>query len=112
MKAKKPKDMAAIFREGTLIKKALAAGVREALRRHKQAGCPIVVWRNGKTVWIPADKIKVPGENRRHRGKSRAAKKSSRIHPRRDSHGDDASGLPCGGRRRRGGHGRPDRAGG
>lgn len=69
MKAKKPKDMAAIFREGTLIKKALAAGVREALRRHKQAGCPIVVWRNGRTVWVPADKIKVPGEGRKRKSK-------------------------------------------
>jgi hypothetical protein len=74
MKRKEPKDITAIFREGTPIDKALAAGVREALRRHKQAGCPIVVWRNGKTVWVPADKIKVPGEKSRGKSKSKAAK--------------------------------------
>ena len=51
------KDIAQIFEEGTLIDEALAQGAQEALRIHKQAGLPIVVWKNGETVWIPAEEI-------------------------------------------------------
>jgi hypothetical protein len=51
------KDIEQIFEDGTLIDEALAQGVQEALRIHKQAGLPIVVWEDGQTVWIPAEKI-------------------------------------------------------
>ncbi len=35
---------------------AINAGVKDALRRHKQAGNPIAVWRDGQVVWIaPVD---------------------------------------------------------
>ena len=44
-----------------LITRALAKGVREALARHKRLGQPIVVFRNGKTVWIEPDEISLPG---------------------------------------------------
>jgi hypothetical protein len=50
------------LRDDKLIQEALARGVREELRRHKQAGNPIVVWRDGQVVWIPADEIEVPDE--------------------------------------------------
>lgn len=36
---------------------ALRQAVREALLRHKQAGIPIVVWRDGKVVWIQPEDI-------------------------------------------------------
>jgi len=39
---------------------ALNAGVREALIRHKQAGVPIAVWKDGKVVEIPAEDIVIP----------------------------------------------------
>jgi len=38
---------------------AMRLAVREALLRHKQAGVPAVVWRDGKVVWVPADAIPV-----------------------------------------------------
>jgi len=41
------------------ITDALAAGVREALKRHKQAGNPVVVWRDGKTIWLKPEEIQV-----------------------------------------------------
>ncbi len=41
------------------ITDALATGVREALKRHKQAGNPIVVWRDGKTIWLKPEEIQV-----------------------------------------------------
>jgi monomeric isocitrate dehydrogenase len=46
-----------IFQEGTLIDNALKQAVQEALVRHKQSGHPIVVWRDGKIVWIQPEEI-------------------------------------------------------
>ena len=39
------------------ITQALTQGVREALLKHKQAGNPVVVWRNGKMVWLKPEEI-------------------------------------------------------
>jgi len=41
------------------ITQALAEGVREALKKHKQAGNPVVVWRDGKMVWLKPEEIQV-----------------------------------------------------
>jgi hypothetical protein len=42
------------------IEQAVARAVREALVRHKLAGNPVAIWRDGKVVWIePRD---IPGE--------------------------------------------------
>ncbi len=32
-------------------------GVAEALQKHKWAGQPVVVWRDGREIWIPAPEI-------------------------------------------------------
>ena len=44
------------------VEAAMRRGVREALRQHKRAGNPIVVWRDGQVVWIPADEIVIEDE--------------------------------------------------
>jgi hypothetical protein len=36
---------------------ALASGVREALKKHKQAGNPVVVWRD--IIWLKPEGIQV-----------------------------------------------------
>ena len=59
MKKKSEKSIDEIFKEGSLIDKALKKAVQEALVRHKQAGNPIVVWRNGKIVWLKPEEIPV-----------------------------------------------------
>ena len=41
------------------ITQALTQGVREALLKHKQAGNPVVVWRDGKMVWLKPEEIPV-----------------------------------------------------
>ena len=52
MKAKAPKDVNRILVEdGHLIDEALKQGVREAVLRHKEAGLPVVIYREGKAVW-------------------------------------------------------------
>ncbi len=65
MKAKPRKDITAIFREGTLIDRAMAAAARDAIRRHKQAGIPMVFWEDGKTVWVDAAELEDKPRNKR-----------------------------------------------
>ena len=38
---------------------ALTTGVREALKKHKQAGNPIVIWLDGKMVWLKPEEINI-----------------------------------------------------
>jgi hypothetical protein len=52
MATSEPKDIAQIFREGTLIDEALNIAARDAVQLHKEKGLPLVVWRDGKTMWI------------------------------------------------------------
>ena len=37
-------------------------GVRNAIRRHKEAGIPIAVWEDDKVKIIPPDEIRIPEE--------------------------------------------------
>jgi hypothetical protein len=46
-----------VFREGRTVDRALRDAVRKELEIHKAMGLPIVVGRDGKAVWIPADQI-------------------------------------------------------
>ena len=63
MKPKKyTKDISKLMADIDYITKALRKGVRDALIVHKRMGHPIVVNRNGKPVWIPAEEIKIPDE--------------------------------------------------
>jgi hypothetical protein len=58
MKTAAAKDPDRILRtQGELIDAALRKGVREALERHKALGKPVVIERDGKIVWVPADEL-------------------------------------------------------
>ena len=52
MMNREPKDIDEIFREGTLIDEAMNLAVRDAVQLHKEKGLPMVVWRDGKILWI------------------------------------------------------------
>jgi ABC-type Mn2+/Zn2+ transport system ATPase subunit len=41
--------------KSTWIRKA----IRDAMVMHKKLGDPVVGWKDGKVVWIPADQIEV-----------------------------------------------------
>jgi hypothetical protein len=51
------------FAEGSPIDRALAAAVREARQRHKQAGNPVVEWRDGALRWVAPEEIELAGED-------------------------------------------------
>lgn len=50
------------FAEGTPIDEALIEAVREARRRHKEAGKPVAEWRDGKLCWVAPENIEVDEE--------------------------------------------------
>jgi hypothetical protein len=57
---KKHKDkITEAFTNPERITKALTQGVRNALLQHKQAGNPIIIWRDGKSIWIKAEDIPI-----------------------------------------------------
>ena len=57
MRRKSGKDIGKIFAEGTLIDEAMKRSVREAIRQHRLAGVPMVVWRDGRIMHIPAEQL-------------------------------------------------------
>ena len=59
MKRKPRRSVDETMDEGTLVDADLRRAAREALRRHKLAGVPIAVWRDGRTVEIPPARIKI-----------------------------------------------------
>jgi len=52
MMISEPRDISAIFLDDRLVEDALNAAVRDAVQLHKEKGLPLVVWRDGKAVWI------------------------------------------------------------
>ena len=59
VKEKHKDSIAEAFANPGKITHALAQGVRDALLKHKQAGNPVVVWRDGKIVWLKPEEIPV-----------------------------------------------------
>lgn len=37
--------------------KAMKAAVAKTIRDHARTGDPVVIWRNGKVVWVPAGQL-------------------------------------------------------
>ena len=49
------KDIGAIIRDGKALDRAIERTHQRVLRRHRQTGIPVVIWRDGKVVEVPAD---------------------------------------------------------
>lgn len=60
------KDILEIFRDGTLIDRALEKAARQAIQEHKDEGLPLAVWRDEKVVWMTAEELEAEAaEDRR-----------------------------------------------
>ena len=59
MAAERKPSMDELWEDGRAIDRALREAVREALLRHKKLGESIVVWKDGKVVWVPPEEIDV-----------------------------------------------------
>jgi hypothetical protein len=53
------KSLDEIFEDGTAVDDALDEAVGDAILFHKRMGYPIVVWVDGKVVWLQPDEIPV-----------------------------------------------------
>ena len=62
MRPQASKDVRAIMLDGITIQRAQRESWIKSLDRHKRLGNPIVVWRDGKVVWIPPEEIQIPDE--------------------------------------------------
>ena len=56
-----PPDVESVFAEGTAIDAALDRAVRAALIVHKKLGQSVVIWHDGKVVWVRPDQIEDDG---------------------------------------------------
>ena len=59
----RPRDLEQVLADKGKVETALRAAVRDALARHKKAGNPVAVWRNGKVIWLRPEEIPDPPEN-------------------------------------------------
>ncbi|HXC24274.1 MAG TPA: hypothetical protein VNU46_00055 [Gemmatimonadaceae bacterium] len=50
-------DREAIFADGRILDEAMAEGVAAAFRRHKAAGVPAYIWRDGHVVEIAPEDL-------------------------------------------------------
>ena len=59
-----------VFEDDEKISQSMGRAVQNALRMHKLLGQPIVIWRDGKVVWVPPEEIELEEESHKKNGKS------------------------------------------
>jgi hypothetical protein len=56
------KDIAAVIRDRSEIDRAFALAFQDAVRRHRAAGVPLVMWKDEKIVHVDPFDVPLPGE--------------------------------------------------
>ena len=59
---RRSQDIEKIIRDGTAIDRAMVAARRRVILRHRQLGIPLVIWRDGQVVEVPADSVELPAD--------------------------------------------------
>ncbi|TAH38046.1 MAG: hypothetical protein EYC70_05325 [Planctomycetota bacterium] len=54
------RDVERILRDGTRIDQAVIAAFRRVILEHRRMGRPLVIWRDGRVVEVPADSVELP----------------------------------------------------
>ena len=72
MRVKQGSRVGQIFADGHQIDEALRSAVRQVIRKHRKHNVPVVIWRNGRTAWVPAQDLKMTTQRT-------AALKSKRV---------------------------------
>jgi len=62
MKPGKGSRVRQIFEDGHQIDEALRSAVREVIRKHRKHNVPVVIWRDGRTAWVPAQDLKTTAQ--------------------------------------------------
>lgn len=75
MKDRRLSRIGQIFADGRRIDKALRSAVRAAIRDHQQDNVPVVIWRNGRIAWVPAEELNGAAASKIARKKKPAPKR-------------------------------------
>ncbi len=65
MKPKRVKTVGEVFVEGTPIDDALNQAAQDAVQKHREAGQPLAIWKNGKTAWVRPEEVEIQGDGNR-----------------------------------------------
>jgi hypothetical protein len=57
------KDIAATLRDGTAIDRAIEEAGYAVVRRHRQLGIPLVIWRDGRVVEVSPESVRIPDDD-------------------------------------------------
>lgn len=60
MTPRSTEEIARRARDGRAIDRALVVAYRRTVLRHRSQGLPLVAWRDGRVVEIPADEVELP----------------------------------------------------
>ncbi|MGA2033354.1 MAG: antitoxin family protein [Thermoguttaceae bacterium] len=55
--AEPKRDISEILSDPNVVVEALREAVQDEVKRHKQMGLPMAIWRDGKVVWVPAEEL-------------------------------------------------------
>jgi uncharacterized membrane protein len=75
MKARQGSRVGEIFANGRQIDEALRSAVRQVIRKHRKHNVPVVIWRDGRTAWVPAEELMTTAQPRKALKASRASKR-------------------------------------
>lgn len=56
-------DISRMRAQNKVVEQAMREAAKEAVLAHKRLGLPIVVWRDGQVVWVPADELDFSDES-------------------------------------------------
>ena len=62
MSRRSSRDIESIIRDGTAIDRAIVAARRRVIRRHRQLGVPLAIWRGGQVVEVPPESVELPAD--------------------------------------------------
>lgn len=78
MKARQGSRIGQIFADGRQIDEALRLAARDAIRKHALHNAPVVIWRDGRTVWVPALELGAKARPKTTQKGTRSAKRARR----------------------------------
>jgi hypothetical protein len=78
MKARQGNRIGQIFADGRQIDEALRLAARDAIRKHELHDAPVVIWRDGRTAWVPARELGPKAQRKTARKGTRSSRKRGR----------------------------------
>lgn len=56
-------DPETMVHDGAAIDRAIIAAHRRVIRRHRQLGIPLVIWRDGKVIEVAPESVDLPKDD-------------------------------------------------